>query len=161
AATPVKNVNITYVATLQNLVYAIDVDRREICWKTQLPGALQPGGQLLGIDPNGEGGIGVGIVSTPVIDLKKSWRYVVARVFDAPLAHYFLHTLDTRTGAVVARVELDETKGCNGKPFQPKNHNNRPGLLLVNDKLFLAFGGTAGEDSSVEYHGFVFGFDMA
>ena len=166
----VKNLNIAYVATLENFVYAIDVDRRQVCWQTEQLGEPQPYDKQDGMDPGKEGGVRLGIVSTPVIDLKKSVMYVVSRALTqtppppAPKPviglTFFLNIIDTRTHAVIARVELksEGTKTC---AFHPNNHNNRPGLLLVNDKLFLAFGATRGEDTSVEYHGFVFGFDVA
>ena len=159
----VKNANIAYVATLENIVYAIDVDRREVCWRTPQLAVPQPGGGLLGIDPQGEGGVNVGIVSTPVIDLGKSILYAVTRAWNGVTTRFLVQVLDTRTGAVVGSAEVasNGTNGCAGRAFQPRNHNNRPGLLLVNDKLFLAFGSTAGEDDAVEYHGFVFGFDVS
>jgi hypothetical protein len=159
-----RNANIAYVATLGNFVYAIDVDRQEVCWKTQKLGCGQPGAGLLGIDPRGEGGIRVGIVATPVIDLQKNVLYAITRNYDssAALAQFFVNTIDTRTGTLIARVEVTGgATGCGGHPFVPNAHNNRPGLLLVNDKLFLAFGSTAGEDANVTYHGFVFGFDVS
>lgn len=159
-----RNANIAYVATLENFVYAIDVDRLEVCWRTQRLGCGQPGGGLLGMDPQGEGGVRVGIVSTPVIDLQKSVLYAVTRTFtDGRGTQFFVNTIDTRTGALIARAEVSaggET-GCGGHAFNPAAHSNRPGLLLVRDRLFMAFGGTIGEDNRVSYHGFVLGFDVS
>ena len=53
-----------------------------------------------------------------------------------------MNTIDTRTGALVARVEVTAAAntGCGANAFKPGSHNNRPGLLLAQNKLFLAFG---------------------
>ncbi|WP_394830312.1 VCBS repeat-containing protein [Pendulispora rubella] len=165
----VKNANIAYVATLDNIVYAIDVQSQAICWKTPTLGCGENGDPLLGFNPEqreGPGAVTVGIVSTPVVDLAKSIMYAVTREFSGsptPATHFFVNSIDTRTGALVGRAEVksDGTNGCNNLAFQPAYHNNRPGLALVQNKLFLGFGSTRGEDDEVPYHGFVIGFDVS
>ncbi|HKO55978.1 MAG TPA: VCBS repeat-containing protein [Thermoanaerobaculia bacterium] len=154
------NANVAYVATLENIVYAIDIDRRDVCWQTPPLGSPEGAAGLLGLDPQVEGGVRAGIVSTPVIDLAKSVMYVVTRVWDSSglQTHFLLNVLDTRTGVLIARVEVPPSGG--GRTFIAGNHNNRPGLLLVANKVFVAFGSTRGEDDAVDYHGFVFGFDV-
>ena len=37
---------------------------------------------------------------------------------------------------------------------------NRAGLLLVGNKVFLAFGATIGEDNTTDFHGFIIGVDV-
>ena len=37
----VRNANIAYVATLENIVYAIDIDQRTVCWQTEALGGPQ------------------------------------------------------------------------------------------------------------------------
>jgi hypothetical protein len=192
------NRNIAYVATLENHVYAIDVDRRTVCWKTPALGCPQKawandaGGScgnhaedgacngnfnMNAVEHNhGEGshespnetGVRVGIVSTPVIDLAKNVIYVVARHRDGSDARgrFFVHVIDIRTGRLVSKVEavadtLNGRNDCNGKPFHPSLSTQRAGLLLVNSKLFVAFGGNAGEDDTVDYYGHVLGFDVS
>ena len=81
--TTVANANIVYVATLENYIYAIDVDTQQVCWKTPQLGVPQPGGGLNGIDPQGEGAVRVGILSTPAIDLQKSVLYAATRIRNA------------------------------------------------------------------------------
>lgn len=163
---PVSNRNIAYVATLANVVYAIDVDTRAVCWSTPTLGCGQNGDGLLGFNPEqreGPGAVTVGIVSTPVIDLARSVLFAVSREADAAGIHFFLNTLDTRTGALVGRAEV--TGGgagdCGGQAFVPASHNNRAGLVLVDNKVFLAFASTIGEDASTPYHGWVIGFDVS
>jgi len=58
----VHNANIVYVATLENIVYAIDVDAAggpAECWHTPQLGTPEPAAGLLGFDPHNEGGIRV------------------------------------------------------------------------------------------------------
>ena len=149
-AARVRNANIVYVATLENIVYAIDVDSRQVCWSTPRLGCGQDGTGLLGIDTQAEGGIRVGIVSTPVIDLAKSVLYAVSREWTGTEVRFWVNTIDTRDGALLARVPVtaEANIGCGVHAFTPDSHNNRPGLLLVQDKLFLAFGSTRGRTAA-------------
>ena len=80
-----------------------------------------------------------------------------------PTTHFFVNSLDTRTGALVGRTEVISSagNGCGNHAFEACAHNNRPGLLLVQNQLFLGFGSTIGEFSDVPYHGFVIGFDVS
>ena len=137
----VTNANVTYVATLENYIYAIDIDSQQVCWRTPQLGIPQRGEGLLGMDSQNEGAVRVGIVSTPVIDLDKSVLYAATRIRNVSNtgAQIFVNSLDTRTGALIARVEVqsDGTNGCGGHVFNASAHNNRAGLLLVNNKLFL------------------------
>ena len=92
---PVRNANIVYVATLQNRVYAIDLDQQTVCWRTPTLGCGENGDGLLGLNPNqseGAGAVTVGIVSTPVIDLPHSVMYVVTREWSGspPTTHFFV-----------------------------------------------------------------------
>ncbi|HET9932191.1 MAG TPA: VCBS repeat-containing protein, partial [Polyangiaceae bacterium] len=165
----VTNANIAYVATLANVVHAIDVDTHTICWSSSPLGCGQAADGLLGFNPNSSEGVGavsVGIVSTPVIDLARSVLFAVTREWSgSPAAtHFFVNALDTRTGALVGRAEVTgagSAADCGGHPFEPRAHNNRPGLLLVQNQLFLGFGSTIGEDAGTPYHGFVLGFDVS
>ena len=65
-------------------------------------------------------------------------------------ARIFLNSIDTRTGALIATAEVlsDGIAGCGGHPFNPSAHDNRAALLLVDNKIFLAFGATIGEDDT-------------
>jgi hypothetical protein len=103
-----------------------------------------------------------------VIDVTKSVMYVVTREREGSDARgrYFVQVVDTRTGQLVAKVEaiadtLNGRDDCNGKAFHPSLSTQRAGLLLVNDKLFAGFSANAGEDSTIEYHGHVLGFDVS
>ena len=153
------NANIAYVATLENMVYAIDVDQRTVCWQTEALGVSRkkPGrescraamadgacNQNFNYESSSrvaptrapETGVRVGIASTPVIDLAKSVMYVVTRVRDGSDARgrYFVQVLDTRTGQLVAKVEaiadtLNGRDDCNGKPFHPSLSTQRRGSV--------------------------------
>jgi hypothetical protein len=194
----VTNANIAYVATLENRVYAIDIDTQEVCWSTpalgtpQKPwatdvvagcgnrnedGACNGNFNMNSLDHHdgsgephspGESGIRIGIASTPVIDLARNVMYVVARHRDGSDARgrFFVHVIDIRTGDLVAKVEpiadtLNGRDDCNGKAFHASLSTQRAGLLLVNDRLFIAFSSNAGEDSTADYHGHVLALDVS
>ena len=57
-------------------------------------------------------------------------------------------------------IQSDGVDGCGGHAFNPSAHNNRAGLLLVGNKVFLAFGATIGEDNTTDFHGFIIGVDV-
>lgn len=176
-----KTANVAFVATLNNIVYAIDVDQGSICWQSAALGcpqlAFSPGcasGDVrldyacnANFDFGHEGGIKVGIVSTPVVDIAKSILYTVARVRDGndKRGRYFLHAINTRTGQLVSRTEIvaDTLNGhqdCNGRAFRPSIVTQRAGLLLESNKLFVGFAGNSGEATQNDYHGTVVGFDV-
>ena len=57
-------------------------------------------------------------------------------------------------------IQSDGVDGCGGHAFNPSAHNDRAGLLLVGNKVFLAFGATIGEDNTTDFHGFIIGVDV-
>ena len=178
------NANIAFVATLENIVYAIDVNQRTVCWQTPALGCPQrarapgcwtaaeddPGDSSCNVnfDMGDQGGVRLGIVATPVIDRTRDLIYVVARVRDGSdvRGRFFLNVIDTRTGQLVSKAEavadtLNGHDDCGGHAFRPSVVTNRTALLLVNDKVFLAFAANKGETDKADYHGHVIGFDVS
>jgi hypothetical protein len=177
-----QNRDIAYVATLENTIYAVDIDRQGICWATKPLGCPQPV-NAAGCSGDGRGDVAcndrfnlnkepqvnVGIVSTPVIDRVKDVMYVVARVRDGndTRGRFFVNVIDTRTGQLVSKVEaiadaMNGRNDCGGHALRPSVMVNRAALLLVNDRLFLGFASIVSEDSTVtDYHGSVLGFDVS
>src|SRR5947209_16819047 len=84
----------------------------------------------------------IGILSTPVIDIATNTIYAVANTKENGEYIYRLHALDITTGAEKfgAPVVIDITvpgasplDSQNGQmQFLPKQHLQRPGLLLLN-----------------------------
>jgi hypothetical protein len=167
----VRNKDIAYVATIENNVYAIDVQAQAVCWSSAILGCPPPTGG--NFDLGHEGNVKVGIVATPVIDLAKSVMYVVARTRSgvATEGRFFLNVLDTRTGQLISRTEiiangLDGHADCpnaagTSQPLWPEQQTNRVGLLLLKDKLITAFSAYAGEAPEFDYHGHIVTFDVS
>ena len=112
----------------------------------------------------------VGVNSTPVIDPSTNTLYVVAytkEVSGSTTSYvYRLHALDVTTGSeklggpVAIQASVNGTgEGNDGHGhvlFDAKQHDQRPGLLLLNGVVYLAF---ASWDDVVPYHGWFIGYD--
>lgn len=114
----------------------------------------------------------VGITSTPVIDPVSQVMYLVARFGPTPsnasygtVAYYYLVALDIRTGQELRRVQIQNQNPIvegQYKPFNPGAELNRPGLLLLNNVIYVAFGApvcdSAEYKNGAEPHGWVFAY---
>lgn len=113
----------------------------------------------------------IGIVSTPVIDLASQTIYVVCKLV-GPNGVIFnrLFALDLVTGrrlrevaigvppedtiAEVPATSYDSHRGV--LAFSPRMHMNRPGLLLQNGRIYIAFGS---HQDTPPWHGWIFSYD--
>ena len=157
--------NVVFVATLRNTVYAIDADApasETPLWSVNL-GSPVPSAFMDLTDPRPD----VGILSTPVIDLARNVIYVVADTFVDEKAVYRLHALSLSDGQemcdgpveIKAVVDGGGDASEDGKiVFDPKQHLQRPGLLLANDTVYIAFGS---HDDLYPHHGWVMGYDAS
>jgi hypothetical protein len=106
----------------------------------------------------------IGITSTPVIDRSSSTIYVMAKTQELQTNGeanyaYALHALDLMTGdeRPGSPAVVDSNNVAVGTlRFDPKMHLQRPGLLLANGVVYVAFG--AHQDTP-PYHGWILGFD--
>ena len=153
--------NVVYVATQHNSVFAFDADDPGAAaplWQVNLgtpvpmediciiTGDTNPADcPYFDISPE------IGITSTPAIDPTAGIIYVVARTKNTSNStyHFFLHALDLVTGTellggpveIVGQVSGNGTGSVGGiVTFDPTYHNQRPGLLLANGVLYIAFG---------------------
>ncbi len=163
--------NIVFVATMHNSVYAFDADDPSgtLFWQVSLGPAISlPDPGIGGYTHYHDIALEVGILSTPVISLDKSTLYVVAATKEADGQYYHtLHALDLLTGIEVfdqpTRIE-GSIKGngagsVNGiLSFVSHLHNQRPGLLLANDTIYIAF---ASYGDAGPYHGWIFGYSAS
>ena len=152
--------NVLYVATEHNSVYAFDADSQEApLWQVSL-GPSMPATACCALrDLLPE----IGITSTPVIDLSSGTLYVVAESYENQVTFFRLHALDITTGAdkltpaviqgSVSGTSPDSTGGI--LAFNPIQHWQRPGLLLLNGNIYIAF---ASHQDSTPYHGWLFGY---
>ncbi|HWA84566.1 MAG TPA: hypothetical protein VG820_14075 [Fimbriimonadaceae bacterium] len=112
----------------------------------------------------------IGIVSTPVVDRASHTLWVVAKTKDVQriVPHYAirLHALDLYTGQekpnspieISGTVSGSADDGANGiVRFNALREMNRPGLLLDNGILYIAFASQGDVDP---YHGWIFAYDI-
>src|SRR5262249_19643425 len=107
----------------------------------------------------------IGITGTPVIDSATGTLYVVAKTKESGAYVQRLHALDITTGdeklggpvVIQASVSGSGTGSSGGQlPFHPLRENQRPGLLLSNGVVYVAF--TAHGDQP-PWHGWVIGYN--
>jgi Bacterial Ig-like domain (group 1)/Invasin, domain 3 len=145
--------NVVFVATMHDSVYAFDADNANGAnaaplWTTSLLNYSPPGATPAPISIVGCGGVTawteVGVISTPVIDPVTQTMYVVAETLENFNLVHRLHALDITTGVekLSGPVTLSAafTSSAGTSTFQSANHINRPGLLLVNGHIYIAFG---------------------
>ena len=156
--------NVVYVATMHNGVYAFDADDPEASaplWRVNLgPSVPWQDTATLYPDINSE----VGITSTPVIDVPKKTLYLVAKTKENNSYIQRLHALDIATGkekpGSPVLIQASLTGSGDGRlngtiSFDPLKQLNRPGLLLLDDVVYIAFGSHGDVDP---YHGWVLGY---
>jgi uncharacterized protein (TIGR03437 family) len=114
----------------------------------------------------------VGILSTGAIDLQRQVLYLVSATLTSSSqgdsAVYQLHALDLTTGAedlygpTVIQASVvgtgDGSMLLGTLPFDPQMHIQRPGLLLTNGAVYLAFGSHADDPP---WHGWLMSYNAA
>ncbi|PYV39521.1 MAG: hypothetical protein DMG06_22945, partial [Acidobacteria bacterium] len=156
--------NVIYVASMNNSLYAFDADDPNASaplWQINLgpPVPYQDTTGYTDINPV------IGITSTPVIDPSTNTLYCVAKTREN--SNYFqrLHALDLASGqekfggpaVIQASVPGTGDGNVNGTvTFSPLRQLNRPGLLLLNGVIYLAFG-SHGE--TFPFHGWVLAYN--
>ena len=151
------------MCTEHNTVYAFDADSRSDSplWSENLGPSLPASVISSDRDIVNE----IGITSTPVIDLASNTIYVVAETYEDTEAIFRLHALDIRTGSEkfggpavikgsVTGTSADSSGGV--LTFFPLMQWQRPGLLLWNGRIYIAFGS---HQDSQPYHGWIFAYD--
>ncbi len=164
-AQPLYVAGVVFVATMNNSVYAFDgnaVKTATPLWQINLgppvPASLV---NLPEIKPN------IGILSTPVIDLSRNALYVVAATLENSQLVYRLHALDLSDGReslngpirIQAVVPGIGDANQNGNiQLDPAKLLQRPGLLLANNAVYVAFGSV---HDRAPYHGWILAYDAA
>ncbi len=143
--------NVVFVCTENNSVYAFDADTAGVTyWQTNFGAPFNPSSiSCSDLTPV------VGITGTPVIDLSSGTLYVDTKLASGP-AHE-LHALDITTGS--EKFGGPVTIPTNNV-FSATYEHQRPGLLLLNGVVYLAFGSHCDhQPSGGTYHGFVLGYN--
>ena len=142
-------------ATENDLVYALDADTGRVVWRTSVgrpvPRAALPCGN---IDP-------LGITGTPVIDAANGAVYFDAMSDDHGVPRHLVYGLRLTDGSVLPGFPIDVAAalGTRGVNFDSAAQNQRGALALLDDRIFIPFGGHFGDCG--DYHGAVVavGFD--
>jgi hypothetical protein len=160
--------NVVYVATQHDSVYAFDADDPAAAaplWNVSL-GASVPSSDFYPPGQDEDIQIEVGVTSTPVIDPNTGTLYVVAVTRDTDKSiHHRLHALDIRTGAekfggpvVISGSVSFAGEAGSDVMFNSLHQLQRPGLLLSNGVIYIAFGSYG---DSYLYYGWIFGYNAA
>ncbi|HLJ50542.1 MAG TPA: hypothetical protein VKU01_31230 [Bryobacteraceae bacterium] len=152
------------IATMHNSVYWFDADPTRSAaplWQVNLGPSL-PASLLHFHDINPE----IGILGTPVIDPASNTAYLVAESYENGAGVYKLHALDLSMGAEKfgGPVVIQATVGGTGDAsvggtiaLDPMQHLQRPGLLLANHSIYIAFGSVF---DRAPYHGWILAYDQ-
>jgi hypothetical protein len=136
-------------ATESDFVYALDAATGRVIWHTSLghpvPRVALPCGN---IDP-------LGITGTPVIDTSRAAVYLDAVIDDRGAPRHLVYGLRLSDGSVLPGFPVDVAAGvtARGISFDPAAQNQRGALALMNDRIFVPFGGHYGDCG--DYHGSV------
>jgi hypothetical protein len=166
--------NVLYVATMNDKVYAFDADSPSPVplWVTDFtsPPSVTPV-PMTDILPVNTGNIigNIGIQGTPVIDQTTQTIYLVVRTKEDGKYVQRLHALDITSGRERSGSPVTITGSVPGTSadstvtgstrviiFDPKVHNQRPGLALTNGVVLIAW---ATHEDMTPSHGWIMGFD--
>src|ERR1700722_6441132 len=165
--------NVVIIATENDSVYAYDADSGAPLWKASMVDAAHGAGagetalQTATTTMCDDTQPLVGITSTPVIDPASKTIYVEAKPPNGTNYFHRLHALDLLTGnekspgpVVIAGTVSGLGDGSvNGQlAFDDFHHLNRPGLLMMNGTIYLAY---ASHCDFGPYHGWLFAYDAA
>jgi uncharacterized cupredoxin-like copper-binding protein len=160
--------NVVYVATMHDSVYAFDADNGNAAplWMTSILGYSPAGATSVPSsvkrNANTTAWTEVGIVSTPVIDPATGTLYLVAETYENGSVVHRLHALDVSTGQekLGGPTTITATYALNGTTttFSDLYQMNRPGLLLANGHVYIAFGSNCCNDYS---QGWVLSYNAA
>jgi hypothetical protein len=157
--------NVVYIVTQADSVYAIDAETGTQLWWVNFTDPAQgivtaqtanktlPCGSGFGYDQEG-------IVGTPVIDPHNNTMYLVAKTVVNGTVEHNLHALDITTGndrpGSPVQIVAQTTYGGKVTNFKSLHQKNRPGILLLNGVVYLAFGSNGCNDDS---SGWVLSYD--
>ena len=151
--------NVVFVVTENDSVYAFDADSSMAAlWQiTLLDAAHGAGNNATPTNTNTDNPCTdilptIGVTSTPVIDPSTGTIYVESKTKENGNFFHRLHALDITTGA--EKVSPPVTITATG--FDTLMHTNRPGLLLLNGLVYVAY---ASDCDNTPYHGWIFAYD--
>ena len=158
--------NVLYVATEHDSLFALDADTGAILWQQSF---INPANGITTVSSSdvscGDIVPEIGITSTPVIDPTTGTIYLIAKTKENGVFFQRLHALDTIThaekfgGPVVISATVPGTgQGGSTVSFDPLRNHNRPGLLLENGHVVIAW---ASHCDNQPYDGWVMSYSAA
>src|SRR6478735_9003355 len=158
--------NVVFVATEHSSVYAFDADGRSASpfWKRSF---INPSAGVTTISKPANALISpeISISSTPVIDTSTGTFYVAVSTSENGTIVHRLHALSLATraekfgGPIKIQASVPGTYpplSVNGRvPFVPKQHLQRPALLLLNGNVYIAYGSNGDQ---LPYNGWLFAY---
>jgi hypothetical protein len=147
--------NVIFVCTDNNSVYAFDADNGSdaALWHVNLgtPVPSSDVGSCSDMSPQ------IGITGTPAIDKAGGTIYLDAKTTSSGGYFQKLHALDLTTGAEKFGGAVTISGSVNGKTFSAQRQHQRPGLVLLNGVVYLAFGSHCDMET---YYGWLIGYNM-
>jgi hypothetical protein len=161
--------NVVFVATEHSSVYAFEADGKTTApfWKRSF---INPSAGVTTIPKPSNALIApeISISSTPVIDTSTSTLYVAVSTSENGSIVHRLHALSLTSGAekfggpIKIQGSVPGTYpaiAVNGRvPFVPKQHLQRPALLLLNGNVYIAYGSNGDQ---LPYNGWLFAYSAA
>ncbi|KWV52837.1 hypothetical protein AS156_09295 [Bradyrhizobium macuxiense] len=138
-----------FVATEDDVVYALNATTGEELWRRAVGHPVRSSSLPCGnIDP-------LGITGTPVIDPATQAIYFDAAVERTNGPRHEAFALSTKDGSVLPGwpIDIADALQKSGRHFDPSVQNQRAALTLVDETLYVAFGGHFGDCGN--YHGWV------
>jgi hypothetical protein len=143
-----------FVATEDDVVQAFDAESGKEVWRREVGRPVQRSSLPCGnISP-------LGITGTPVIDPETEAIYFDAAVQRANGPRHELFALSTKDGSVLPGWPIDVADALqkSGQRFDPSVQNQRAALTILDDTLYVAFGGHFGDCGN--FHGWVLGMPL-
>ena len=142
------------VATEDDVVQAFDATTGKELWRRAVGRPVQASSLPCGnINP-------LGITGTPVIDPATEAIYFDAAVGRANGPRHEVFALSIKDGSGLPGWPIDVADALqkSGRHFDPGVQNQRAALTLVDDRIYVAYGGHFGDCGS--YHGWVIGMSV-
>jgi len=145
---------VLLVATENNVVQAIDATTGKELWRRTVGRPVVRGTLPCGnIDP-------LGITGTPVIDPNTQAIYFDAAVELSNNVRHQVFGLSLKDGSILSGWPIDVAEALqrSGHHFDASVQNQRAALAMIDDSLYVAFGGHFGDCGN--FHGWVIGISV-
>jgi hypothetical protein len=160
--------NLVFIATTTNSVFAYDADEYSLLWSASFgipfpSSAIENYSDFLDCAAPVDDALaaGIGIVGTPVIDAAGGAMYFVTNTADgpvnAPQSHHTLHKISLSDGSEMS-LPIEIAGSYQGATFQSRYQLQRPALLLLNGRVYIAF---ASHHDEKPYYGWMFSYDTS